>query len=96
VKLRLLAIATLALVLPLLATSCGDNDSGGLSEREISTTLQDRGVPEAAADCMAGELKDANLTKEDLAELDEISAQRSKAGKAVIAALTTCMTSSSN
>ena len=53
-KFRYLAIALLALFLPFLATSCGDDSTGDLSESEISKEFEDAGIPKEQADCMAG------------------------------------------
>ncbi|WP_421118322.1 hypothetical protein ACE2AJ_13020 [Aquihabitans daechungensis] len=90
-KFRYLAIAALALFLPVFATSCGDDSTGDLSESEISKEFQDAGIPEEQADCMAGKVKDADLTKEELDDFTESQDESSKAGKALMSAVTSCM-----
>jgi len=90
-KFRYLAIAAMALFIPFLATSCGDDSTGDLSESEISKEFQDAGIPEEQADCMAGKVKDADLTKEELDDFTESQDETTKAGKALMSAVTSCM-----
>lgn len=69
-KLRILAIATVALALPLLATGCGGSDDTNSGDRpsaeEISTAFQKQ-LPEntpdakAVADCLGKELEASEL-----------------------------------
>lgn len=93
-KIRYVAIAALALFLPILATSCGDDSTGDLSETEISKEFQDAGIPKEQADCMAGKVKDADLTKEELDDFTKSKDESTKAGKALMSAVTSCMTAS--
>ncbi|HWJ98838.1 MAG TPA: hypothetical protein VNQ33_11805 [Acidimicrobiales bacterium] len=69
-KLRILAVATLALALPLLATGCGGSDDTNSGERptadEISKSFQKQLPPttpnvEAVADCLGKELEASEL-----------------------------------
>jgi hypothetical protein len=90
-KLRHLAAVALALFLPFVAASCGDDSTGDMSEGEISKQLQDAGVSEKEADCMAPKLKEADLTEDDLDKLEKSQDESSKAGKAFVAAITECM-----
>ncbi len=90
-KFRYLAIAVLALFLPFLATACGDDSTGDLSESEISKEFADAGIPKEQADCMAGKVKDADLTKKELDEFTKNQDATSKAGKALMSAVTSCM-----
>lgn len=90
-KLRYLAIAVVALFLPFLATGCGDDSTGDLSESEISEEFVDAGIPKEQADCMAGKVKDADLTKDELEEFTSSQDESTKAGKALMAAVTECM-----
>jgi len=90
-KLRHLAIAAVALCLPFLATGCGDDSTGDLSESEISKEFVDAGIPKEQADCMAGKVKDADLTKDELDEFTDSQDETTKAGKALMAAVTECM-----
>ena len=91
-KFRYLAIAAMALFLPILATGCGDDSTGGLSESEISKEFKDAGIPAEQADCMAAKVKDADLTKEELDEFTKSQDADTKAGKALMSAVTSCMT----
>jgi hypothetical protein len=90
-KLRHLAVIALALFLPFVAASCGDDSTGDLSEDEISKEFQDAGIPAEQADCMAGKVKDADLTKEELDDFTESQDESTKAGKALMSAVTECM-----
>lgn len=90
-KLRYLAIAVLALFLPFLATACGDDSTGDLSESEISKEFQDAGIPKEEANCMASKVKDADLTKDELEEFTSSQDTDTKAGKAMMEAVTACM-----
>ena len=90
-KLRYLAVAALALFLPFLATSCGDDSTGDLSESEISKEFQDAGLDKETSDCLAGKVKDADLTKDELDEFTENNDETTKAGKVLTSALTECM-----
>jgi hypothetical protein len=91
-KFRYLAIAALALFLPFLATSCGDDSTGDLSESEIAKEFEDAGIPKEQAECMAGKVKDADLTKDELDEFTKSQDASTKAGKALMSAVTSCMT----
>lgn len=90
-KFRYLAIAAMALFLPFLATSCGDDSTGDLSEDEISKEFVDAGIPKEQADCMAGKVKDADLTQDELDDFTESQDESTKAGKALMSAVTSCM-----
>lgn len=91
-KFRYLAIAAVALFLPFLATACGDDSTGDLSESEISEQFQDAGIEKAQADCMAGKVKDADLTEEELNDFTESQDASSKAGEVLMSAVTECIT----
>jgi len=91
-KIRHLAAALLALTLPFAATACGADSTGDLSEKEISEQLQKGGLPAETADCIAGDLKDANLTEEQLEEFNKSQDTSSETGKVLMKAVTACMT----
>ena len=93
-KFRYLDIAALPLFLPFLATGCGDDSTGDLSKEEISKEFEDAGIPKEQADCMAGKVKDADLTKEELDDFTKSQDASTKAGKALMSAVTECMTAS--
>ncbi len=90
-KFRYLAVAAMALFLPVLATSCGDDSTGDLSESEISKEFVEAGIPKEQADCMAGKVKDADLTEDELEDFTKSQDETTKAGKALMAAVTECM-----
>ena len=90
-KFRYLAIAAMALFLPFLATGCGDDSTGDLSESEISDQLQEGGLDEKTSDCMAGVIKDADLTEDELNEYIKDPTGDGKAAKAITPAITDCM-----
>ncbi|MFN8017007.1 MAG: hypothetical protein U0P45_02665 [Acidimicrobiales bacterium] len=91
-KLRYVFMAAMALFLPFIATACGDDSTGDLSTDEISKELQDSGIPEKQADCIASKVKDADLTKDELEEFNKSQDTSSKAGKALMDAVTSCVT----
>ena len=94
-KIRYVLLAAVALFMPLAVTACGDDSTGDLSKSEISKELQDAGIPEEQADCIAGKVKDADLTKDELDEFNKSQDTSTKAGKALMEAVTSCVTAGS-
>ena len=94
-KIRAIAVIAMALFLPFAASACGDDSTGDLSKEEISKQFQDAGISKKQADCMADKVKDADLTKDELDEFNKSQDTSSKAGKALMDAVTSCMTTGS-
>ncbi len=89
-KLRLLAVAAIALVMPFSLAACGDDSTGDLSVEEISKELQNGGIESAQADCIATALKEADFTKEELDNISDIDVTTGK-GKAYVDAASECL-----
>ena len=94
-KIRHLFMLVMAVFLPVAVAACGADSTGDLSKDDISKELQDSGMPKAQADCIANKVKDADLTKEELDDFNKSPDTESKAGKALMSAVTGCMTTTS-
>jgi hypothetical protein len=69
-KFRTLAIAAVAIVLPLSAAACSSDSTGNHSVSDLSTQIQKQSkIPKKTADCIAEALKKADFTKADLKNL---------------------------
>lgn len=73
-KIRPLAIAASALLLPFAAVACGDSGNDKPDTAEIKEQLTKSGMPEEQADCVTKALDDAGLTYDDYTEVSEDSA----------------------
>jgi len=91
-KIRNLAIAALALMLPLAAVACSDDSTGDLSIGEMTSQLQKSGMTKTQAECAAKILKKADLTKDELNGFTDSKDTNSKAGKVIMQAVTECLT----
>ncbi len=95
-KIRALAIGACALVLPFGAAACGGGGEKP-STAEISSGLEDLGIPAEAADCMAKELRPDLSAKvlNAIAEGDEDTKvsddEEKKSTEAISKASTACM-----
>lgn len=89
-KLRVLAVAAAALVLPFSVVACGDDSTGDLSVNEISSELQKGGINKEQADCIAEALKKADFTKKELENLDSMDISTGK-GKEYVDAASKCL-----
>lgn len=94
-KLRIVFLAVLAVLLPFVATGCGDDSTGDLSRDDIVKQLEKSGVPEAQAPCVADALKKADFTKDELNNISKKQDFSSGKGKAYIDAVTKCVTGGS-
>lgn len=93
-KLRLLAVAATALVLPFSVVACGDDSTGDLSVEEISKKLQEGGIESEQANCVAEALKKADFTKEELDDIANLDVTTGK-GKAYVDAASECLLNAS-
>jgi hypothetical protein len=89
-KIRLIAIAAVALALPFAAASCSSDSTGNYSVEKISSELQDAGLTKAQADCFAPMLKKADLTEKEIKAASPAD-PTSKAGKVFAEAATKCV-----
>lgn len=92
-KFRNLAVAAVALMLPLSAVACSDDSTGDLDVGEISEEIQKSGIPKEQADCVAQALKDADFTEDDMENFS--TDPESEKGKEYIAAVTECVSEAS-
>lgn len=100
-KIRTLAVGALALLVPLSAAACGDDDKGGSGERpsaeEIGKSLgKEIGLPEEQATCVGEKIYDSKISSDALrdavdgkeSKLDEKT--ESANAKIVAGAVTSC------
>lgn len=88
-KIRNLAIAAVALLMPFTAAACGGADSTSeLDKGDLSKELQKSGMPEAQADCAADALIKSDFTKD---EIDKMNAGDSGVDKAKVKEFTAAM-----
>ena len=73
-KIRSLAIAAAALLLPLGAVACGDSGDDKPDTADIKEQLTKAGMPDEQADCVTKALDDAGLTYDDYTRVSEDSA----------------------
>jgi len=66
-KIRNLAVAAVALVLPLVAASCASGSDPAKFDREkVVKSVTDGGNTKAQGECVADALKDASFTNDDI------------------------------
>lgn len=73
-RIRSLALAATALLLPLTAAACGDSGSDKPSSANVKEQLTKAGMPEEQAECIGKALEDAGLTYDDYTKVSEDSA----------------------